>query len=104
MIAKIEGKTIQDAVVIPNAAIYQNSFVYIAEEGVLQRRDISISWQSGDESIINSGLQFGDKLVTTPLGQVTSGTRIAIAMDDENSDTAVSEDTRITESSNEGEG
>lgn len=77
--AAIEGRTISDAVIIPNTAIYQNSFVYVAEEGVLRRRDIDIAWQSGDETILRSGLDFGDKLVTTPLGQVTSGTRIVVA-------------------------
>lgn len=77
--AEIQGRTISDAVIIPNTAIYQNSFVYVAENGALQRREIDIVWQSGTESILGSGLSFGDRLVTTPLGQVTSGTRIAIS-------------------------
>lgn len=77
--AELEGRTISEAVIIPNTAIYQNSFVYVAEDGVLQRREIEIAWQSGAESILASGLSFGDRLVVTPLGQVTSGTRIAIA-------------------------
>ena len=77
--AEIEGRTLEDAVIVPNEAIYQNSFVYLAEEGALQRRDITILWQSGSESIIGAGVAPGDRVVTTPLGQVTSGTRIAIA-------------------------
>lgn len=77
--AEIEGRTQQDAIIVPNESIYQNSFVYVAEEGTLQRRDIEILWQSGSDSIIASGVEFGDRVVTTPLGQVTSGTRIAVA-------------------------
>ena len=76
--AEIEGRTLQDVIVVPSEAIYQNSFVYVAEEDTLQRRDIEIRWQSGSESIIASGIEFGDRVVTTPLGQVTSGTRIAV--------------------------
>ena len=76
--AEIQGKVLSDVVVIPDAAIYQNSFVYIAEEGVLQRRDIKLEGRSGDQAIVSSGLQFGDRLVLTPMGQVTSGTRIRI--------------------------
>ena len=76
--AEIEGRIISDAIIIPNTAIYQNSFVYVADDGVLRRRDIDIAWQSDSESILSSGLGFGDRLVTTPLGQVTSGTRISV--------------------------
>ena len=76
--AEISGTTMNDAVVIPNTAIYQNSFVYIAEEGVVQRRDIDIAWQSSTDTVISSGIEYGDRLVVTPLGQVTSGTRIEI--------------------------
>lgn len=100
--AEIEGKTMQDAIVIPNAAIYQNSFVYIAEEGILQRRDIGIRWQSGDESIIDSGLDFGDRLVTTPLGQVTSGTRISIA-NESAGEPVLSGETEISTAASQGE-
>lgn len=76
--AEIEGKIISGAVTIPNSAIYQNSFVFVAENGTLQRREIDIVWQSGSDSIIGAGLEFGDRLILTPLGQVSSGTRIAI--------------------------
>jgi len=77
--ADIQGKTIPNAIVIPNKAIYQSSFVYIVEEGLLQRKDIEIVWQNNDVAMIGTGLQAGDKLVLTPLGQVTSGTRVSIA-------------------------
>jgi hypothetical protein len=52
--------------------------VYIVEEGVLWRRDIDIAWQNDEEAIVSSGLVAGDRLVLTPLGQVTSGIRVTI--------------------------
>ena len=76
--AEISGITMTDAIMIPNTAIYQNSFVYIAEEAVVERREVDILWQSESDTVISSGLEFGDQLVTTPLGQVTSGTRVQI--------------------------
>lgn len=97
--AEIEGKEIAEAVTIPNSAIYQNSFVFVAENGTLQRREIDIVWQSGAESIIGDGLEFGDRLIVTPLGQVTSGTRIAVA--GEESDTGSSRRATGPESKNE---
>lgn len=77
--AEIEGKHLNDVLVIPNNTIYQGSYVYTVEEGILRRKDIVISWQNDDDAIITSGLEHGDQLVTTPLGQVTSGLRVSVA-------------------------
>ncbi|MGQ8366840.1 efflux RND transporter periplasmic adaptor subunit [Glaciecola sp. 1036] len=76
--ASIQGKTISDAIVIPNSTIYQGTYVYIENDGFLQRKDIKVAWQSSDESIISSGLSSGDNLVLTPLGQVSSGTPVTV--------------------------
>lgn len=76
--ARLEGKTIPHALVIPNNAIYQGTYVYIVEDGILRRRDIEIAWQNDEEAVISAGLASGDMLVTTPLGQVTSGIRVSV--------------------------
>ncbi len=77
--AELAGRQVQDALVIPNRAIYQGSYVYVVIDGVLQRRNIGIAWQNQTEAVIDSGLVEGDLLVLTPLGQVTSGVRVAIS-------------------------
>lgn len=77
--ATIEGKTLNDVISVPESAIYQNSFVYIVRDGMLHRREIDIAWQNGELAIIDRGLNAGDQLVLTPLGQVTSGTRVNTA-------------------------
>jgi RND family efflux transporter MFP subunit len=76
--AEIEGNTLPDVLVIPNNTIYQGTYVYTVEEGVLRRKDIDIAWQNDVEAIVAGGLQPGDELVTTPLGQVTSGIRVTV--------------------------
>ncbi len=81
--AEIEGRALEDVLVIPSNAIYQNTYVYVVEEGLLQRREIDIAWQNGSEAVINSGLAPNDALVTTPLGQITSGTPVRVINDDE---------------------
>ena len=43
------------------------------------RKEIRIGWQNGTESIITHGLTTGDELVLTSLGQVSSGTPVAVA-------------------------
>lgn len=77
--AKIRGRVITSALVIPESAIYQNTFVYVVIDGTLQRRDIDIEWQNGEQAVVVAGLEPGDRLVTTPLGQVTSGTPVNVA-------------------------
>jgi len=76
--AEIEGRTLSDVLVIPNNAIYQGSYVYTVEDGVLRRKDVEIAWQNDAEAVIAGGLEAGDELVTTPLGQVTSGIRVSV--------------------------
>ena len=78
--AEIQGRSVDNAIVIPNNAIYQNTFVYVVDKtsSSLQRKDIEIGWQNGNESLVVAGIEIGDTLVTTPLGQVVSGTRVAI--------------------------
>ncbi len=76
--AQITGRDIENALVIPSSAIYQGSYVYIVEAGLLMRKEIQLGWQNGTESIVTKGLVAGDKLVLTSLGQVSSGTPVAI--------------------------
>lgn len=77
--ALIRGREIQNALVIPNDAIYQGSYVYVLNnENRLLRKDITLAWQSESESLIGAGLEPNSRLVVTPLGQVSSGTQVAV--------------------------
>jgi RND family efflux transporter MFP subunit len=76
--ASITGRTVENALVIPSSAIYQGSYVYIVQDGLLMRKEIQLGWQNGTESIITQGLNADDELVLTSLGQVNSGTPVAI--------------------------
>ncbi|MDU0354945.1 efflux RND transporter periplasmic adaptor subunit [Paraglaciecola aquimarina] len=64
--AEVQGKTLDSAIVIDNSAIYQGTYVYIVENGVLKRKDIDIRWQNDKKAVIEGGLKAGDRLVTTP--------------------------------------
>jgi len=77
--AKITGRKVENALVIPSSAIYQGSYVYIVKDGLLMRTEVKLGWQNGTESIVMQGLMAGDELVLTSLGQVSSGTPVAIA-------------------------
>ena len=76
--AEIGGNTLLGAVVIPADTIYQSSYVYVVEEGLLQRRAVQVGWQNEQVALINAGLQRDEQLVVTPLGQVTSGMAVRV--------------------------
>ncbi|RBP51126.1 efflux RND transporter periplasmic adaptor subunit [Arenicella xantha] len=76
--AEIQGKTLPNAIVVPYTAIYQDSYVYVVENGVVIRRAVTVLWKDETQAIIGSGLSAGDRLVTTALGQVASGTKVNI--------------------------
>ncbi|MCU4675800.1 efflux RND transporter periplasmic adaptor subunit [Catenovulum sp. 2E275] len=94
--AKIQGKTLKDVIIIDNKTIYQGTYVYVLKEGTLERRNITIMWQNNKIALIKSGLVDGDVLVTTPLGQVSTGTRVKLkqAASEQSAVTAPAENTR----------
>lgn len=78
----VEGKTLKDVIVIPNTSVYQSRYVYLVVDGRLQRREVTLGWQDDRFSVVEKGLETGDQLVVTPLGQVTSGTLVTVASAD----------------------
>jgi len=75
--ASIQGKTLEQVLVIPSRAIYQGSYVYIVDaQKRLQKTNIDIAWQGPEEALISKGLADGMRLVISPLGQVSSGTKV----------------------------
>ncbi|GAA0292837.1 efflux RND transporter periplasmic adaptor subunit [Psychrosphaera haliotis] len=86
--ADIQGKTIPNTIVIPNKAIYQGSYVYVVVDNMLRRTEVTVRWQNDEDAIIENGLKPGDLLVITSLGQVSSGTRVAIVNENGDAQTA----------------
>lgn len=76
--ARIQGRRLEGKLIVPTSAIYQQSYAYVVEGDVLQRKQVSIGWQDDSQAFIEEGLEAGDFLVTTPLGQIASGTPVRI--------------------------
>ncbi|MEL7024196.1 MAG: efflux RND transporter periplasmic adaptor subunit [Pseudomonadota bacterium] len=86
--AEIEGKTIADALVVPNEVLSQGTYLFIVDDNLLNRRKVDVLWQNDTESIVAGGVSGGEQVVTTQLGQVTTGTRVQVlnAPDQDRSD------------------
>ena len=76
--AAIEGRTVEEALIVPNNVIYQGTFVFVVRDGILDRRRIEVVWQNDIESLVSDGVLPGEQVVTTQLGQVTTGTRVEV--------------------------
>jgi RND family efflux transporter MFP subunit len=76
--ANISGQEIDKVISIPNATLYQGSYVYLVEDNRLQRQTVEVLWRDQHTSVIASGLESGQHLVTTLLGQITSGTLVDV--------------------------
>ncbi|MFG1487976.1 efflux RND transporter periplasmic adaptor subunit [Oceanospirillum sp. HFRX-1_2] len=75
----VQGKTLNDVLVIPTPSVYQSRYVYRVVDGRLQKQEVVLGWQDDRFSVVKSGLEIDDQLVVTPLGQVASGTLVSIA-------------------------
>lgn len=92
--ARIRGRRLTDVIIIPAKTIYQGSYVYLVEDGLLQRKDVDVAWSNSEDALISAGLNAGDTLIVTALGQVTSGTRVSVVGSDRNGrDAAIGENT-----------
>ena len=69
----IEAETIPNAYKAPRKAVYEESYVYLVEDGKFQRRDVKIAFDEGDYYIINDGLMDGDTLATELLQGISAG-------------------------------
>lgn len=76
--ATINANTLDNVFVIPRAALYQGKTVVLVENDLLVRRDVQVIWTDETSAVVNHNLKSGEWLVTTPLGNPVSGTRVAI--------------------------
>lgn len=71
--AIIPGRTVQNAVSVPNRALYNESFVYLIQNGKLESRQVNIAKRQMDHVIVRDGIAVGDTLVTELLQGVAPG-------------------------------
>ena len=69
----IEATSIPNSFEVPRKAVYEESYVYLVQNGTFQERAVNIAFDEGDFYIINGGLADGDTLVTELLQGVAPG-------------------------------
>ncbi len=75
--------TVHAALTVPPAAIQRGprgTYVYVIDTAsAAHRRDVSVSHEDQDLSVVIAGLQPGDTVVTDGAARLAEGTKVAIA-------------------------
>lgn len=80
--ARIQGRTVENAFVIPNKALREGSYVFAADDFKLVRVPVKVLWQDDQNALIESGLEAGRLVVTTSLNSTLAGAKVKLS--DEN--------------------
>jgi len=75
----IEGRTLQDAFLIPRHAVHEGGTVWVAREGTLHFVPVAVARYEEGSALVNGGLSGGDLVVTSQLEVVTNGMKVRVA-------------------------
>ena len=67
------GRYVENGFAIPPRALYEDRFVYVIEDGALQRREVVILRREINQVILDGGVNTGDTLVTEIMQGVAPG-------------------------------
>ena len=76
--AKIKGKEVSQAFVLPRHVVYPGDMIYTVEEGRLKIKSVDILRTFKDSVIVSQGLSDGERIVKTPLSDATDGMLVRI--------------------------
>ena len=76
---EIQGRTLENAAVIPRAALRDNNTVWVVDEtGLLVFRRVDVARLGTNQAILRSGLKDGEMVVTSGLKIVTDGMKVRL--------------------------
>jgi RND family efflux transporter MFP subunit len=76
---EIQGRTLENASVIPRAALRENNTVWVVDKaGQLEFRRVDVARLGTHQAILRSGLKDGERVVTSGLKVVTDGMKVRI--------------------------
>lgn len=75
--ARIVGREVENAHILPRNALRGENSVYVVEEdGVLRIRDVSVIDSNPDRVIVANGVENGDLVVVSPIRGASDGMRV----------------------------
>lgn len=83
----IRGEPLADRVVVPRHAVRAGTVLLADDDDRLQRRAVSVAFEQQGISVIDSGLDGGERVVVTDVVPLVEGMRLDVSVDDELSST-----------------
>ncbi len=78
--AAIEGRRLDEVLVIPNGAVRAGNAVFVVDDrNLLRRRELTVIWRDETHTVARPALEPGDRLVTSPVVESLLGRRVTIA-------------------------
>lgn len=84
----MRGRPLADKIVIPRASVRDGSVYVVDNENRLRIRSVSLLTEQGDQAVIKSGLDAGDRLILTDISPAIDGMLVEPVEDDSGSATA----------------
>lgn len=75
--------TADDVIVVPAAAVHEDTVYLADEDDRLERREVSVAWTQNDLAVIRDGLKPGDKLILDDVVPAIDGTPLNPKRDDD---------------------
>jgi multidrug efflux pump subunit AcrA (membrane-fusion protein) len=80
--ARIKGKEVSQAFVLPRHVVYPGDRVYTVEGDRLKIKSVDILRTFKDSVIVSQGLSDGERIVKTPLSDATDGMLVRVQAED----------------------
>ncbi len=77
----ITGQTMQNVVGIPRSALHEGDRVYLADNGELRIREVSIAWRREDEVFVSDGVESGERYIVSPVPTAVDGMPVRVSGD-----------------------
>lgn len=75
--ATVQGRAIEEAFILPRSALRGENTVYVAEQdGTLSIREVAVIDSNAEQLILASGVQAGERVITSPVRAAAEGMRI----------------------------
>ena len=72
----IKGKSVDNGIIIPRAAMHQDDIVWVVDDGKLSFRPVEVALRMYDGIVIKKGLSDGEKVVVSAIKDVTNGMKV----------------------------
>ncbi|MDL2315754.1 MdtA/MuxA family multidrug efflux RND transporter periplasmic adaptor subunit [Desulfovibrio sp. OttesenSCG-928-A18] len=84
--ARLRIRELEQVMLIPTSAVQRNNagfFVYVVEDGVTRMKSISSPYATDQETVVDSGLSPGDRVVVDGVDRLRDGTAVNFREDDD---------------------